>query len=126
MLVSTVRRGTASGREVVEMECLGHLALLEMDSTQPNRRYGNAVRRLGYDATATDFYDEHVEADAVHEQIASVDMCGSLVAGEPTLTADVLFGAACSLAMDGLAAQHLLGEWEAGRSALRGRPALAA
>jgi hypothetical protein len=67
-----------------------------------------------------------VEADAVHEQIASVDMCGSLVAGEPDLAADVLFGAATSLAMDGLAARHLLGAWEAGRSALYRDSALAA
>ena len=72
------------------------------------------------------FYDEHVEADAVHEQIASVDMCGSLVAAEPHLAVDVLFGAACSLAMDGLAATHLLGSWEAGRSGLRGERSLAA
>jgi hypothetical protein len=68
------------------------------------------------------FYDEHVEADAVHEQIASVDMCGSLVAEQPELAPDVLFGAACSLALDGVTAVHLLGAWEAGRSALR-RPA---
>jgi hypothetical protein len=62
----------------------------------------------------------------VHEQIASVDMCGSLVQEEPALAVDVLFGAACSLAMDGLAAVHLLGAWEGGRSALRGQRALAA
>jgi hypothetical protein len=72
------------------------------------------------------FYDEHVEADAVHEQIASMDMCGSLVAGEPELAPDVLFGAACSLAMDALAACHLLGAWETGRSALRRQSVLAA
>ncbi|MGY1680290.1 iron-containing redox enzyme family protein [Geodermatophilus sp. SYSU D01176] len=105
---------------------LGHLACVEMTSSEPSRRYAAGLRRLGFDGTTTVFYDEHVEADAVHEQIASVDMCGSLVAEEPGLTADVLFGAACSLAMDGLAAQHLLGAWEAGRSALRGERALAA
>jgi hypothetical protein len=64
--------------------------------------------------------------DAVHEQIAAVDMCGSLVAEDPALTADVLFGAACSLALDGLAARWLLGAWEAGRSSLRGARPLAA
>jgi hypothetical protein len=105
---------------------LGHLACVEMTSSEPSRRYAAGLRRLGFDGATTVFYDEHVEADAVHEQIASVDMCGSLVAGEPALTADVLFGAACSLAMDGLAARHLLGAWEAGRSALRGERALAA
>ena len=105
---------------------LGHLACVEMTSSEPSRRYAAGLRRLGYDGATTVFYDEHVEADAVHEQIASVDMCGSLVAEEPALAADVLFGAACSLAMDGLAARHLLGAWEAGRSALRRQRALAA
>jgi hypothetical protein len=105
---------------------LGHLAVVEMTSSEPSRRYSAGLRRLGFDAGTTVFYDEHVEADAVHEQIASVDMCGSLVAEHPELAPDVLFGAAASLAMDGLAAGHLLGAWEAGRSALRRRRPLAA
>ena len=98
---------------------LGHLAAVEMTSSEPSRRYSAGLRRLGFDDRTTVFYDEHVEADAVHEQIASVDMCGSLVAEEPDLTADVLFGAACALAVDGLAARWLLDAWAAGRSALR-------
>jgi hypothetical protein len=105
---------------------LGHLACVEMTSSEPSRRYSAGLRRLGFDESTTVFYDEHVEADAVHEQIASVDMCGSLVAEEPGLLPDVLFGAACSLAMDGVAAGHLLGAWEAGRSALRGEHTAAA
>ena len=105
---------------------LGHLACVEMTSSEPSRRYSAGLRRLGFDERVTVFYDEHVEADAVHEQIASVDMCGSLVAEEPDLLPDVLFGAACSLAMDGVAAAHLLGAWESGRSALRRDRALAA
>jgi hypothetical protein len=105
---------------------LGHLAAVEMTSSEPSRRYSAGLRRLGFDERTTVFYDEHVEADAVHEQIASVDMCGSLVAGSPELAADVLFGAACALAVDGLAARLLLGAWEAGRSALRGTRPVAA
>jgi hypothetical protein len=105
---------------------LGHLACVEMTSSEPSRRYSAGLRRLGFDERVTVFYDEHVEADAVHEQIASVDMCGSLVAEEPGLLPDVLFGAACSLAMDGVTAHHLLGAWDAGRPALRTVPSLAA
>jgi hypothetical protein len=105
---------------------LGHLAAVEMTSSEPSRRYSAGLRRLGFDERVTVFYDEHVEADAVHEQIASVDMCGSLVAEEPALAPDVLFGAACSLAMDGVAATHLLGAWETGCSALRRQRTLAA
>jgi Iron-containing redox enzyme len=105
---------------------LGHLACVEMTSSEPSRRYSAGLRRLGFDERVTVFYDEHVEADAVHEQIASVDMCGSLVAEEPELLPDVLFGAACCLAMDGVAAEHLLGAWESGRPALRTTRPLAA
>jgi hypothetical protein len=97
-----------------------------MTSSEPSRRYSAGLRRLGFGESTRVFYDEHVEADAVHEQIASVDMCGSLVAEEPHLAGDVLFGAACALAVDGLAARHLLGAWEGGRSGLRRQGALAA
>jgi hypothetical protein len=106
--------------------CLGHLAAVEMTSSEPSRRYSAGLRRLGFGKDTAVFYDEHVEADAVHEQIASVDMCGSLVREDPSLTADVLFGAQCSLALDGLTAVHLLDAWEAGRTGLRGEEALAA
>jgi hypothetical protein len=104
---------------------LGHLAVVEMTSSEPSRRYSAGLRRLGFGGRTTVFYDEHVEADAVHEQIASVDMCGSLVRAEPALLPDVLFGAAAAIAVDGLTARYLLGAWESGRSALHGavRPA---
>jgi hypothetical protein len=97
---------------------LGHLAAVEMTSSEPSRRYSSGLRRLGFDERTTVFYDEHVEADAVHEQIASVDMCGSLVRDESGLAGDVLFGAASALAMDGVTATTLLSAWDAGRSAL--------
>ncbi|MEV4482888.1 iron-containing redox enzyme family protein [Micromonospora coxensis] len=102
---------------------LGHLAAFEMTSSLPNRRYGNGLRRLGLDEVATRFYDEHVEADAVHEQIAAYDLCGGLVRAEPGLAADVLFGAAAALAVDRLFATHLLDSWSADRSSLRTAPA---
>jgi hypothetical protein len=96
----------------------GHLAALEMTSSLPNRRYGNGLRRLGGGPAATSFFDEHVGADAVHEQIAAHDLCGALVADEPGLTSDVLFGAACALALDRQFAEQLLSRWSAGQSSL--------
>jgi len=98
---------------------LGHLAAYEMTSTAPNRAYGNGLRRLGGDGDATRFYDEHVEADAVHEQIAAHDMCGSFVEAEPLLAGDVLFGARCALALDAQWAASVLAKWSAGESSLR-------
>ena len=101
---------------------VGHLAALEMDSTQPNRRYGNGLRRLGGNAVATRFYDEHVEADAVHEQIAAHDLCGAFCLENPDQAPAVLFGAACGLALDRLFADHVLARWRADDSSLLGPP----
>ena len=97
---------------------VGHLALFEMTSSLPNRRYGNALRRLGFGARATDFFDEHVEADAVHESIASTDLAGGLVRSEPALAGDVLWGARALAAIEARWAAELLGAWEAGRTSL--------
>jgi hypothetical protein len=104
---------------------VGHLAAFEMTSSIPNRRYGNALRRLGYDKEVTDFYDEHVEADAVHEAIAAWDLAGGLAREEPGLAADILFGARALLALEARWASLLLASWEAGETSLRAEPALA-
>jgi hypothetical protein len=98
---------------------VGHLAFFEMTSPIPNRRYGGALRRLGFDERATAFFDEHVEADAVHENIASVDLAGGLVAQEPRLARDVLWGARALREVDGRSASEVLAAWEAGSSSLR-------
>ena len=39
------------------------------------------------------YYDEHVEADAVHEQVALRDICGAWSSASPTCAEDVLLGA---------------------------------
>jgi Iron-containing redox enzyme len=97
---------------------VGHLAAFEMTSSLPNRRYGNGLRRLGYREEATDFFDEHVEADAVHEQVAAWDLAGGLAAAEPELAGDILWGAAALLELEARWARHLLGAWERGESSL--------
>jgi hypothetical protein len=97
---------------------VGHLALFEMTSSIPNRRYATGLRRLGLDA-ATPFFDEHVEADAVHEAVAAVDLAGGLARAEPELTADILWGARALMAVEGRWARSLLGAWERGESSLR-------
>ena len=100
---------------------VGHLAAFEMTSSIPNRLYGNGFRRLGHDALTTRYFDEHVEADAVHEQIAGRDLAGRLAAQEPSLLPDILFGAAACLAVDGWAGEHTLDRWQHDGSALRGQ-----
>jgi hypothetical protein len=106
---------------------VGHLAAFEMTSSVPNRRYANALRRLGFGPRATDFFDEHVEADAVHENLAAVDLAGGLARLEPALAGDILWGARALVEVEGRWAQHLLGAWAAGRSSLLARtPEMAA
>jgi len=97
---------------------VGHLAMFEMTSALPNRRYGNALRRLGFDAEATDFYDEHVEADAVHENIAAYDLAGGLARQEPELAVDILYGARALLFLEDRFARHLVAAWGAGETSL--------
>ena len=97
---------------------VGHLALFEISSSVPNRRYGNGLRRLGYDRETTDFFDEHVTADAVHEAIAAVDLAGGLVRQDPALSADVIWGAKALVELEGRFARRLLDAWGQGRSSL--------
>ncbi|WP_347233239.1 iron-containing redox enzyme family protein [Cryobacterium sp. MDB2-33-2] len=61
---------------------VGHLAAFEMTSAIPNRLYADGFQRLGFDDAVTEYFDEQVEADAVHEQIAGRDLAGS----SPTTT----------------------------------------
>jgi hypothetical protein len=101
---------------------VGHLALFEMTSSLPNRRYGDALRRLGFGREATLFFDEHVTADAVHENIAAVDLAGGLVRQAPELAGDVLWGALVLDHVEARWARALLRAWRAGETALRGAP----
>ncbi len=97
---------------------VGHLAGFEMSSSLPNRRYSRGLHRLGW-PQATAFYDEHVLADAVHENLAAVDLAGGLARLEPGLVGDILFGAAALVELDRRASRHLLGAWGRGESSLR-------
>ena len=98
---------------------VGHLALFEMTSSIPNRRYADGLRRLGQDGDATLFFDEHVEADAVHENVAAVDLAGGLVRQDPSLHASIVWGALTLDLLSGLWANHVLGCWEESRGSLR-------
>ncbi len=98
---------------------IGHLAAFEMTSSVPNRFLGNGFRRRGYDPDVTWYFDEHGEADAVHEQVAGRDLAGGLAEQDPSLVSDIMFGAAACLEMDRLIADHLLTAWKAHETSLR-------
>ncbi|EFL12895.1 iron-containing redox enzyme family protein, partial [Streptomyces sp. C] len=68
---------------------VGHFACVEVTSSPGSRRLAKAMRRCGAGPAAEHFYAEHVEADAVHEQVVRYEVIGGLLADEPGLEADV-------------------------------------
>ncbi len=90
---------------------MGHLAAFEASSSVPSRKIAAGIERVGLPDTVAAYFHEHVEADAVHEHVASRDICGAMVADDPSLRADVLFGAASCLLMDATAGAELLQGW---------------
>jgi hypothetical protein len=98
---------------------VGHFAAVEITSSPGSRRLARAMRRTGAGAAAEHFYDEHVEADAVHEQVVRREVVAGLLEEEPQLDADVAFGVDATNHLEDALAGRLLGAWRAGRSSLR-------
>ena len=71
---------------------IGHFAATEITSSPGSRRLAEALERMGAPQPCIAFYREHVEADAVHEQVVRTDVVGEMVASEPHLEADIVFG----------------------------------
>ena len=97
---------------------VGHLAAFELGSSIPNRAYGRGLRRLGYEGGAVTFYDEHVEADSVHDMIATYDLAGVLAREDAALADDIVFGARALDLVESRFAGHLLASWRARRTSL--------
>ncbi|MFJ8106165.1 iron-containing redox enzyme family protein [Streptomyces sp. NPDC096132] len=98
---------------------VGHFASVEITSSPGSRRLAEAMRRADAGPAAAYFYDEHVEADAVHEQVVRHDVIGGLLAEEPHLAPDVAFGIDATGLLEDRLGAHLLTAWRAGRSSLR-------
>ena len=101
---------------------MGHLAAFESTSSLPCRRYSGGAERLGLGAAVRAYFDEHVEADAVHEQLATRTICQRLVDQQPELQRDVLVGASACVRLEALAARHMVDAWQEGRSSLHPAP----
>ncbi|GLI00556.1 iron-containing redox enzyme family protein [Phytohabitans aurantiacus] len=97
---------------------VGHFAAAEITTAPSAHRMDEALARLGADPACRLFYTEHVEADAVHEQIMRHDVLGDLLEREPDLAADVVFGIQATELLEDRLGEHLLRNWRAGRSAL--------
>lgn len=100
---------------------VGHFAAAEITTAPSAQRMAQALRRLDADPRCVEFFTEHIEADAVHEQIMRRDVIGSLLEQEPELTRDVVFGIQATELLEARLGAHLLSSWAAGESSLRTR-----
>jgi len=92
---------------------LGHLAAFEVTSSVPSRRIAQGMARLSLPDAMIGYYTEHVEADAVHEQLSVRTICGSLLDQEPGLRDDMFFGAFTCLDLEDRFARRMLEAWAA-------------
>jgi hypothetical protein len=93
---------------------LGHLAAFEATSSLPSRRMVQGLERLGFPDELVGYYAEHVEADAVHEQLAVRAIVGGLLADEPQLEQDAWFGAFTCLDLEDRFGRRMLESWGVG------------
>lgn len=98
---------------------VGQFAAVELTSSPGSDRLVRGMRRLGCPEAAVAFYDEHVEADAVHEQVVRHGVVAPLLAAEPGLAGDVVFGVRGGALLGERFGAALLDAWAAGRSSLR-------
>ncbi|MFF8847321.1 iron-containing redox enzyme family protein [Streptomyces sp. NPDC015127] len=98
---------------------VGHFAAVEVTSPPASRRLAAAMRRTGAGSAAQRFYDEHVTADAVHEQVVRRDVIGGLLEDEPSLAPEVAFGIAATAFVEDRFGEQLLGAWRQGATSLR-------
>ncbi|WP_433523737.1 iron-containing redox enzyme family protein [Nocardia pseudovaccinii] len=97
---------------------VGHFATVEISSSPASSRLVDALRRLEADPACVRFYQEHVEADAVHEQLMRADVIGDLIAHEPALTKSMVLGIQVTNMLEDRFADHIFDAWRAGRSSL--------
>ena len=86
---------------------LGHLAAFEATSSLPCADWVHGLRRLGFDETVVRYFDEHVEADAVHEQLARW-ICDQMTGDDTNLEREVGFGAFVCLELESRCAAAIM------------------
>jgi hypothetical protein len=88
-------------------------------SLPSSRRLAEAMERVGAGPAAVRLYTEHVEADAVHEQLVRREVIDGLLGDEPELEPDVVFGIDATVWVEDRFGAALLTAWRDGESSLR-------
>ncbi|SHJ45546.1 Iron-containing redox enzyme [Nocardiopsis flavescens] len=99
---------------------VGQFATVELTSSPGSDRMVRAMRRLGCGPAAVRFYAEHVEADAVHEQLLRRGVIAPLLEAEPDLAPGIVFGIRAAVLLAGRSEERMLDRWGRGESALCG------
>ncbi len=97
---------------------IGHFAAVEITSSPASRHLVGALERLHADAACIRFYREHVEADAVHEQLMRREVIADLLTAEPELRTSIAFGIGATGLLEDRFANHVLGCWRENRTSL--------
>ncbi|MFC5750597.1 iron-containing redox enzyme family protein [Actinomadura rugatobispora] len=92
---------------------VGHFAAAEITTAPSARRFARVLRHFGVGERGTRFFTEHIEADAVHEQVLRRDVVGNLLATDPHLAADVVLGVQATGLLEQHLEDHLLDCWQA-------------
>lgn len=98
---------------------IGQFAVIELTSSPGSARLVRAAQRLRVGPATEHFYAEHVEADAVHEQLLRHGVLAPLVQEEPAIAVDIVFGIQASDLLASRFADGVLQAWTGGESALR-------
>jgi len=93
---------------------VGHLAATEITSPTGSARVLAGLERVDAPEPCRHFYREHVEADAVHEQVLRADVVGALIDAEPDLEPDVVLGIRGFLHMEDMWETGLQQVWASG------------
>ncbi|GAA3415545.1 iron-containing redox enzyme family protein [Rhodococcus aetherivorans] len=103
---------------------VGLFASAEITSSPMARRMARGLERLGAPSACIHFYTEHIEADAVHEQVLRYDVVGDLVERDPRCAGDIAFGAEAMEYLEGRLAAYVLERWNDDESSLLGAGAV--
>jgi hypothetical protein len=98
---------------------VGHFAAAEITTAPSAQRFALALRRLDVGERGVHFFTEHVEADAVHEQVLRRDVVGDLLENEPELAPDIVLGIQATVLLEEHLEDHLLSCWREPRTSLR-------
>ncbi|MFF0545946.1 iron-containing redox enzyme family protein [Nocardia thailandica] len=98
---------------------VGHFASVEISSSPASRRLVEVIRELLPHPDCVRFYTEHVEADAVHEQVMRHGVLDSLLAEDPAHAEGIVFGIQATDLLESRFTDHVLHAWRHGRSSLR-------